>query len=159
MEPVGPIQYRFPVKFFCRRLHKRGAAAVINDLTWPLTGALFQKINAHAIPATDNLRRVHAKLPQGIDRRLPNFMGWQLRHKRRVHPVVCQRDGDVRLTASIRRPKHRRLHKTAISNWGKPKHNFTKRNDFLCHVRFPFPNSPDPKSNAPQSRKSPVPDK
>ena len=62
---------------------------VIDAHAAPLGGALFQVVNTHPFPATDNMRGIYPQAPQGVYRPLPDGMGGKPGHKGCVHSIIC----------------------------------------------------------------------
>ncbi len=94
--------------------------------------ALLHKIDSHAVPAAHNLRGIHTKDPQAVNRRLADRMIRQFRHKGHIHAIIGQRHRHICLPAAKRCLHLVILEKAQIPVRSQPQHNLTKSHN-LSH--------------------------
>ena len=131
VEPVGAGEDLVPVEVRALRERDGGAGTVVDDLGGALGGALLDEVDAETRTAPDDVLRVDAETADLVASGGAKRVVGELRDVARVHAVVREGDGDVRLSARIARLELLGLHEPQIAFGVETHHDFAKTDNTL----------------------------
>ena len=130
MKPVGTFQHAFPVNHSFFNLGNRRVSSVIYDLACSGHRSCLEKIYSHSLATTHTMSYTDSKTTKFTKAGISYIIFREPGDKVRIHTIICQRYGNIRLPATKSGFVHICLPKTEMPRCCKTEHNFPKSNNF-----------------------------